>query len=91
MWIIIGLFLLTILCGISFLWLFDETDELKDRILLLEVNLKLMHDMGPATCKTCGGNLFVHVDDEWLCKSCREPAPLAFSGRLDNPEERTLN
>lgn len=62
-----------------------------ESIRILRRNLMAIHDMGPVTCKICGGNLFVCIEDDWLCKSCRQPAPEAFAAQLDRPEERTLN
>ncbi len=69
----------------------DAHNANHESIRILRMNLRAMHDAGPIGCAVCGANCFVHIDDEWVCKSCRQPAPDAFVAQLDMPDERTLN
>jgi len=60
-------------------------------IIGLEDKIKALYDAGPIGCKVCGANLFVQIEDEWLCKECRQPAPVEFVVQIKVPESRTLN
>lgn len=66
--------------------------RLSGDVVLMKAQIRELYSAGPTTCKTCGGNVFVYPEDEWVCKECREPAPPSFASQLDNPNEsRTIN
>ena len=61
-----------------------------DECRSLRTSIRRLIEAGPTTCETCGGNLFVCPEDEWLCKSCRQPAPESFASKLDDPHESRM-
>ena len=62
-----------------------------ESIRILRMNLIAMREAGPIGCEVCGANHFVHIEDEWLCKECRQPAPADFVAQLKAPESRTTH
>jgi len=73
----------------------SELGTLRARIVSLMAQVRRLREACPYTCKGCGGTFFVlnpDEEDEWVCKSCRQPAPSCVSSELDefnNP--RTIN
>lgn len=71
--------------------------EIEKHLVCLDLNIRhldnsirAIHEAGPIGCKVCGANHFVQIEDEWLCKECRQPAPEELVHQL-SPESRTIN